>query len=74
MNLIGINEKYNPHAFPGGWNAMITCYFQAKIVIPQALQKQMINWYHLHLCHPGTRYNTYQQSNNTPTGKPYERM
>jgi hypothetical protein len=21
---------------------------------PQALQEQVVDWYHLHLCHPGT--------------------
>jgi hypothetical protein len=42
------------HTFGGGekhWQLMIS---QKKIVIPQSLQKRVVDWYHLHLCHPGT--------------------
>ena len=37
-----------------GREAMAIVILQKKIVIPQSLQKQVVDWYHLHLCHPGT--------------------
>jgi hypothetical protein len=53
MNLIGINDKYTLHTFRGGEKQWQLVIFKKKIVIPQKLQKRVVTWYHLHLCHPG---------------------
>jgi hypothetical protein len=36
----------------GGTTTSLVC-FKEKIVIPERLQKHVINWYHTTLCHPG---------------------
>jgi hypothetical protein len=60
VNLLTSNKGYTLHTFCGGekqWQLVIS---QKKIVIPQSLQKRVVGWYHLHLCHPGTWYYTYR--------------
>ena len=54
INLLTSQPGYTLHTFRGGekqWQLVIS---QQKIVIPQSLQKRVVDWYHLHLCHPGT--------------------
>jgi hypothetical protein len=54
INLLTSQPGYTLHTFRGGgkyWELVIA---KEKIIIPQALQKRVVDWYHLHLCHPGT--------------------
>jgi hypothetical protein len=54
MNFIGINDKYTLHTFRGGEKQWQLVIIRQTIVIPQAMQKRVVDWYHLHLCHPST--------------------
>jgi hypothetical protein len=53
VNLLTSQADYTLHTFCGGdkyWQLVI---LQKKIVIPQYLQKIVVSFSHLHLCHPG---------------------
>lgn len=45
--------KYQLKEFHGGGKARSLVCYNDKIVVPKQLQKHIIDWYHLTLCHPG---------------------
>jgi hypothetical protein len=44
---------YHFKSFRGGGKSIELLCYHDKIVIPQALQKPIVTWYHTQLCHPG---------------------
>ena len=46
-------KTYTVKTFCGGDKQWDLAIFKDKIVIPKALQKHVVNWYHDQLCHPG---------------------
>ena len=46
-------EKYEKCYFRGGLNTIELVTYEDKIVIPQKLQKYLVEWYHMYLLHPG---------------------
>ena len=57
LKLLKENKRYQTHEFPfgGGTNRTRTLivYDDKRIVIPKALQKRVMEWYHTTLMHPG---------------------
>ena len=47
------NTLYHLKDFHGGGKTRTLICYRDKIVIPQLLQRHVINWYHTMLCHPG---------------------
>jgi len=47
------NPLYTLHVFCGGGKDNQLICFHNKIVIPKILQQPTVDWYHLHLLHPG---------------------
>ena len=47
------NSKYHLKDFHGGGITRVLVCYNDKIVVPTALQKHVIDWYHTTLCHPG---------------------
>ena len=49
------NNEYGYHvkSFRGGGKEIKLICYNSKIVIPSALQKYVLNWYHTYLLHPG---------------------
>jgi hypothetical protein len=69
FNLLNRREHFTLHTFHGEekqWQLIIS---QKKIIIPQSLQKRVVDWYHLHLCHPGATCTEANIKNNISTGK-----
>ena len=54
VNLLTSQPGYSLHTFRGGEKYWELVILQQKIVIPRSLQKRVVDWYHTHLCHPGT--------------------
>jgi hypothetical protein len=48
-----VNKTYTIQSFHGGEKQWDLTIFNEKIVIPQSLQNNIVNWYHEQLCHPG---------------------
>ena len=46
-------KEYSIKTFRGGGKSRSLICLQGKIVIPKPLQKQLVEWYHQQLCHPG---------------------
>ena len=48
-------DKFLIKNFCGGGNKrlLLICSSNGKIVVPKALQSQIVQWYHTYLCHPG---------------------
>jgi transposase InsO family protein len=47
------SPHYHLHSFRGGECSVKLICYKKKIVIPAAMQKQLVTWYHEQLCHPG---------------------
>ena len=47
------NPLYKLHSFRGGEKEYLLICYHNKIVVPKVLQQRTIDWYHLHLSHPG---------------------
>ena len=47
------NDNYSLTQFHGGGKTRTLITKHNKIVVPETLQKRMVQWYHLSLCHPG---------------------
>jgi RNase H-like domain found in reverse transcriptase/Reverse transcriptase (RNA-dependent DNA polymerase)/Integrase zinc binding domain/Retroviral aspartyl protease len=47
------SPHYHLHSFRGGEGPVKLLCYQKKIVVPDALQRQLVLWYHEQLCHPG---------------------
>jgi len=47
------NSPYHLKSFHGGGTERELICKNDKIVVPHALQKRMVDWYHNYLCHPG---------------------
>ena len=47
------NDVYHLKSFRGGGKDIMLICYKNKIVIPESLQKAIVTWYHLQLCHPG---------------------
>ena len=47
------NPNYHLKSFHGGGTTVMLICMKNKIVIPLSLQKEIVNWYHTQLCHPG---------------------
>ena len=45
--------KYKGYFFHGGRNTIKLVTYKNKIVILQKLQRYVVNWYHVHILHPG---------------------
>jgi transposase InsO family protein len=45
--------KYHIQDFLGGGKTRSLVCYKNKIVVPQRLQRHVIDWYHITLCHPG---------------------
>ena len=44
---------YSVNTFRGGDKSRKLIMYKNKIVVPASMQKRMVEWYHLQLCHPG---------------------
>jgi len=51
---INKNNGYHTESFRGGGKSIELICYNKKIVIPTALQKYVLNWYHTYLLHPGS--------------------
>jgi len=51
--LLQKNSKYQLKDFHGGGTSRSLICYNNKIVVPKHLQKHVIDWYHITLCHPG---------------------
>jgi transposase InsO family protein len=47
------NPKYQLKSFSGGGKVRQLVVKDDKIVIPAAVQRRIVDWYHTYLCHPG---------------------
>ena len=47
------HNDYTSKSFRGGGKHYELICYKDKIVIPQPLQKKVVDWYHTQLCHPG---------------------
>ena len=47
------DSTYHLKSFRGGGHPIALICHNDKIVIPSSLQKQIVTWYHVQLCHPG---------------------
>ena len=45
-------KKHQKGSFYGGWNTILLITYKNKIVIPQKIQKYVVNWYHMYLLNP----------------------
>ena len=45
--------KYQKGSFHGGRNTIELVTYKNKVLIPQKLQKYVVNWYHTYILHPG---------------------
>ena len=51
---INKNNGYHTESFRGGGKSIELICYNSKIVIPTALRKYVLNWYHTYLLHPGS--------------------
>ena len=47
------DNNYSVNVFHGGEKIRRLICYKGKIVIPNSLQRSIVEWYHNHLCHPG---------------------
>ena len=47
------NVKYELRTLRSGGKERNLIYYEDKICVPKELQQRIIDWYHIHLCHPG---------------------
>ena len=52
-DLLNNNCKYKLKEFLGGGKIRSLICYNDKIVVPKQLQRHVIDWYHITLCHPG---------------------
>ena len=53
LTLVRTKEKYEIKDFSHGNKIRKLICLNDKIVVPKTLQKHIVEWYHLQLCHPG---------------------
>ena len=53
IKLAKSNKEYNVKSYTVAGKEILLLTYQGKIVIPKLLQKQITQWYHVQLCHPG---------------------
>jgi hypothetical protein len=51
--LLNKCSKYQFKDFHGGGTSRSLIFYNNNIVVPKHLQKHVIDWYHITLCHPG---------------------
>jgi len=47
------SKRYSITAFRGGGRKRLLITLHKKIVVPKVLQRSIVQWYHINLCHPG---------------------
>jgi hypothetical protein len=51
--LLSSNDRFSFNTFRGGGTTRTLICYNGKIVVPDSLQKRVVEWYHDILCHPG---------------------
>ena len=56
IKITQTNKDYSSQNFHGADKKYSLIFRNRKIVIPKLLEKQVVEWYHNALCHPGEKH------------------